>query len=66
LVNLLWEKIDVVGFKPSPYQGISGERVGKKLYVTGGCDFQAKECNQETFIFDATTNTWGKLSDFQM
>ena len=55
----------ILGFKPSPLQGISGERVGKKYYFSGGCDFQNKFCNSETFILDLKIFKWKKLSEFK-
>jgi len=64
-MNLLWEKINVNGFKPIGYKGYAAERVGKKFYVTGGCDFDNKICNKDTFIFDTTNSNWEKLSDLQ-
>lgn len=65
LNNLLWEKINIKGFIPEVYQGFTGERVGKKFYMIGGCDFENKFCNEETFIFDITNSTWTKLSIYQ-
>jgi len=65
LIDLLWEKHNITGFNPIGYQGFSGERVGKKLYITGGCDFENNFCNEDTFIFDTTNSTWSKLSYIQ-
>ncbi len=65
LLNLLWENINVEGFKPLGYKGYSAERVGKTFYVTGGCDFENKICNKDTFIFDIPNSKWLKLSDLQ-
>jgi len=65
LVNLLWEKESVKGWNPIGYKGFSAERVGKKLIITGGCDFENKLCNEETFIFYTANSTWSKLSSLQ-
>ena len=65
LVNSLWEKVNIIGLNPIGYKGFSAERVGKKLYITGGCDFENKFCNEETYIFDTTKSTWSKLSSIQ-
>lgn len=65
LINLIWEKVNVAGFIPVAYKGFSAERVGKQLYVTGGCDFENKFCNEEIFIFETTNSTWSKLSNLQ-
>lgn len=65
MINLLWEKVNISGFIPQAYQGLTGERVGKKLYVTGGCDYENKFCNKDTYILDTVTLHWTKLSDLQ-
>lgn len=65
LVNSLWEKVSIQGLNPIGYKGFSAERVGKELYITGGCDFENKFCNEETFIFETTNSSWSKLSTLQ-
>lgn len=63
IISFVWEKIKIKGFAPPKLNGISGTRVGKKIYISGGCDFNAKECNKDTFIFNTKKNKWKKLSD---
>ena len=67
-ITYIWEKINIKsGFTPPRLIGVSGARVGKKIYISGGCDNDAKFCNKDTFIFDTENKEpkWEKLSDTQ-
>ena len=64
-LTLIWEKVNIKGFIPPTLTGIAGARVGKKIYITGGCDFLTKVCNEDTFIFDTDKPNWEKLPEKQ-
>lgn len=64
-LNYIWENVKINGFIPPKLTGIAGARVGKKIYISGGCDLSSQVCNKDTFIFDSEKPNWEKLSDSQ-
>jgi len=64
-LTYVWEKIKINGFIPPALTGIAGARVGKKIYISGGCDLTTNTCNKDTFIFNSENPKWEKLSDTQ-
>ena len=65
LLNLVWTKENPTGQIPSnnSLRDFSFVRVGTKLFITGGCDFEAKKCYTDTYSIDITTLIWSKITD---
>ncbi len=67
-LTYIWEKIKITkGFIPPKLIGVAGARVGKKIYISGGCDYDSKICNKDTFILNTKVSNkrWEKLSDIK-
>ena len=63
LITLTWTGVKTQGPVPSPRQGMASTRVGKKIYVTGGCDFRNQLCYLDTFILDTDSLWWTKVEN---
>lgn len=59
--NWTWIKVETSGPKPPACQGMSITRVGKKLYVTGGCDVRKKKCYSNIYILDTDSLWWTEI-----
>ena len=57
-ITLVWEKVKINGYIPPAFTGIAGARVGKKIYISGGCDIPSNKCNSDTFVFDTDNSSW--------
>ena len=58
-----WNKQQAQGPFPSLRRGFSSTRVGRKIYISSGCDFNTKICYSDTYYFDTETNWWTKVED---
>lgn len=56
--NWTWTIVETSGPKPPASQGMSITRVGKKLYVTGGCDVRRKKCFSGLYVLDTDSLWW--------
>jgi len=63
LMNLVWTKETQSGTIPPLLRGFSFVRVGTKLFITGGCDFEAKKCFTDTYYLETKTLWWTKILD---
>ena len=56
--NWLWKKIDTSGIIPEALTGSIVTRVGKNLYLTGGCDKIKQKCFNSTYRFNLDKGIW--------
>jgi N-acetylneuraminic acid mutarotase len=63
LLAFTWTKVDTQGPAPNPRQGMSSARVGKKIYISSGCDFRENKCYTDTYILDADSLWWTKVNN---
>ncbi|XWS53656.1 hypothetical protein CRYUN_Cryun10bG0019500 [Craigia yunnanensis] len=54
--TMIWARIKIRGFHPSPRAGCCGVLCGTKWYIAGGGS--RKKRHTETFIFDVLTSEW--------
>ena len=48
---------------PPARQGMASTRVGKKIFVTGGCDYRKNKCYTDTFYIDTDSLWWTKVEN---
>jgi N-acetylneuraminic acid mutarotase len=63
LITLTWETLQPQGPTPPQAQGMASCRVGKKIYITSGCDYRKQSCYTDTYIFDLDTLWWTKIEN---
>jgi len=39
------------------------ERFGKKIIISGGCDYRKHECLSDSYILDTETMWWTKIEN---
>ncbi|PKA59319.1 Acyl-CoA-binding domain-containing protein 4 [Apostasia shenzhenica] len=54
--TMVWSKIKIKGYHPSPRAGCCGVLCGNKWYIVGGGS--KKKCYAETLVFDASKLEW--------
>jgi hypothetical protein len=63
VISWEWKTIQSQGPVPPPRQGMASARVGKKIYITGGCDYRQQQCYTDTYILDTDSLWWTKIED---
>lgn len=63
LNNWLWKKIATTGDKPLVLTGGISTKVGKKLYLTGGCDKITQKCFNQTYSINFDNYKWEKYEN---
>jgi hypothetical protein len=60
-ITWTWSIVDTSGPKPPASQGMSTARVGKKIFISGGCDVRKKKCFGDTYVLDTDSLWWTKI-----
>jgi N-acetylneuraminic acid mutarotase len=63
MISLVWSKVETQGPQPTARQGMASARVGKKIYVSSGCDFRAEKCYTDTYILDIDSLWWTRIDN---
>lgn len=58
-----WTIVETSGPKPPASQGMSMTRIGKKIYISGGCDVRKRKCYSDTYILDTDSLWWTKIEN---
>lgn len=58
-----WTIVQTSGPKPPASQGMSMTRVGKKIFITGGCDVRKNKCFSDVYIFDTDSLWWTEIQN---
>ena len=63
IITWTWLKVNTQGPIPSPMQGMAHTKVGKKMYITSGCDYRLQTCYKDTYILDTDSQWWTRIED---